>query len=315
MSAKAKLKERSKYWEMVYDAWELLCSGEKKEAKKTALKALKLDPSLADAHNILAAIEEEDGDLKKALQLYTQARRTAARDLGSEAPESRVWWLDLDSRPYMRAREGAAFINWGLGNLDQAIAEYREILKRNPNDNQGVRYLIAPLFLLRGDVKGSLKEFARFKKNYPDDIGDPHFDYCWALALFRSGQIPEAVRKLYRSVFSNSYIPPLLLDEEPDRRNVWLGINLAEIPYAVDYTSRYGDLWRADPSALEFLQKFWHNPFVKKQVDKYLTLSAKLWKLHRKKETGEPPNEWLRIWDEIDNLTDRTDLPQALLEG
>lgn len=314
MSSKLKPKEQSKYWEMVYNAWELLSLGDKEGAKKVARKALKLNPSLADAHNILASIEEKKGKLEKALELYTQACQTAVKDLGSEAPKSRSWWLDLDSRPYMRAREGIAFTNWQLGNLDEAIKEYKEILKRNPNDNQGVRYLIAPLFLLKGDIKGALKEFDYFKKNYPGDIGDPHFDFCWALALFRDGQTKKAVRKLYQAIFSNPYIPPLLLDEDIDEREVWFGINLAEPPYAVDYILFYGALWRSDPSALEFLQKFWHHPFVKKQVDKYLTLSAKLQKLHRKGRTKKLLDEWSEIWDKIYEIKDQTDLPQSLLE-
>jgi hypothetical protein len=50
----------------------------------------------------------------------------------------------------MRARAGLAGTLLQLGNVDGALAHYRDMLKLNSNDNQGIRYVLAGC-LLRQD--------------------------------------------------------------------------------------------------------------------------------------------------------------------
>jgi hypothetical protein len=60
-------------------------------------------------------------------------------ELGSE-----VWlpfWLDLDSRPFMRALHGRGLCLWRLGRVDEARHVFAWMLELNPNDNQGTRFL------------------------------------------------------------------------------------------------------------------------------------------------------------------------------
>ncbi|MFQ5793577.1 MAG: tetratricopeptide repeat protein [Candidatus Bipolaricaulia bacterium] len=61
----------------------------------------------------------------------------------------------------MQARESLGWIYETTGRYREAIDEYRALLERNPGDNQGVRYLIAPLYLLDGDAEGSEVEWDR----------------------------------------------------------------------------------------------------------------------------------------------------------
>jgi tetratricopeptide (TPR) repeat protein len=44
-----------------------------------------------------------------------------------------------------------------LGDEDAAIRHYRDMLKLNPNDNQGIRYVLAACLLRRGE-EAELKE-------------------------------------------------------------------------------------------------------------------------------------------------------------
>src|SRR4051794_23817977 len=67
------------------------------------------------------------------------------------------FWGFLETRPYMRARAGLAGTLLKLGDVDSAVAHYRDMLKLNPNDNQGIRYVLAGC-LLRHDNDGALKE-------------------------------------------------------------------------------------------------------------------------------------------------------------
>jgi hypothetical protein len=53
------------------------------------------------------------------------------------------FWGFLETRPYMRARAGLAGTLLKLGDVDGALAHYRDMLKLNPNDDQGIRYVLA----------------------------------------------------------------------------------------------------------------------------------------------------------------------------
>ena len=53
------------------------------------------------------------------------------------------FWGFLETRPYMRARAGLAGTLLKLGDIDGAVGHYRDMLKLNPNDNQGIRYVLA----------------------------------------------------------------------------------------------------------------------------------------------------------------------------
>jgi len=55
-------------------------------------------------------------------------------------------WRILENRQYLRAICGKACVYHIEGNFKEADKLYRLLLKLNPNDNQGVRYLIAGMF-------------------------------------------------------------------------------------------------------------------------------------------------------------------------
>jgi len=71
------------------------------------------------------------------------------RALGTDAiKESDGWlWRTLEARPYMRVRFALAVEFELSGRIEEAIVHYRELLKLNKSDNQGVRYLLAPLLV------------------------------------------------------------------------------------------------------------------------------------------------------------------------
>ena len=63
----------------------------------------------------------------------------AKKELGTESPDAYMWWGELETRPYMRAREGRARIYWEKGVIKKA--KFKALLHINPNDNQGVRFV------------------------------------------------------------------------------------------------------------------------------------------------------------------------------
>jgi hypothetical protein len=62
----------------------------------------------------------------------------------------------------MRARAGLAARLWRRGEREAAVEHYHELLRLNPNDNQGIRYLLAAWLLELGrddDLAALLKRY------------------------------------------------------------------------------------------------------------------------------------------------------------
>ena len=108
--------------------------------------ALMVDPGHADAWVHVGNTRLDEGLLDEALENYLTAEAAALeRTIGDPATYEGPFWLDLDSRPYMRALHGKGLALWRLGRRDEAAAAFRQQLELNPNDNQGVRFMLPDL--------------------------------------------------------------------------------------------------------------------------------------------------------------------------
>jgi hypothetical protein len=92
------------------------------------------------------------------------------------------------------------------------------------HDGFGKRYLLGPLYMILGDTPGAIKSFEWFEKTFPDDIGEPFQYLCWTLALYRSGDLEAAARKLRQTMLSNLYLIPHLLGSEQEELSGMLPI-------------------------------------------------------------------------------------------
>lgn len=81
-------------------------------------------------------------------------------------------------------------------------------------DDGGVRYIIPELYLVLKDYKGALTYYRWFLREFPDDIGFPALDLFWTLILFKNEKISEAIRSVYKTAFSNTYLLNLVCNEE-----------------------------------------------------------------------------------------------------
>ncbi|MCD6395246.1 MAG: tetratricopeptide repeat protein, partial [Planctomycetes bacterium] len=172
-------------------------------------KALAICPDCADAHVLLA---ERCSDLGEARAHYQRALESAERTLDPEMFEENVgrFWGITPTRPYMRARFGLAMTLDEAGRLAEAAEHYRELLRLNPNDNQGVRDFLLPVLI----KLGANKEATQLLKRYKNDIMAV-WNYSRALLTFREkGDTPTARKHLGKAIEANPYAPPLLLAEE-----------------------------------------------------------------------------------------------------
>lgn len=109
-------------------------------------EAVRVDPGHADAWVHLGILRFEKDRVAEALDYYQRGEQAAlARTIGDPGQYDAPFWLDLDSRPYMRALHGKGLCLWRLGKMREAGQVFADMLRLNPNDNQGVRFLIPDL--------------------------------------------------------------------------------------------------------------------------------------------------------------------------
>lgn len=109
-------------------------------------EALRLDPDHADAWVHLGNRRFDEERVVEALSLYERGQAAAeARTIGDPTKYPHSFWGDVDSRPFMRALHGRGLCLWRLDRTAEARQIFARMLKLNPNDNQGARFLLADL--------------------------------------------------------------------------------------------------------------------------------------------------------------------------
>jgi tetratricopeptide (TPR) repeat protein len=125
---------------------ECLWAGWIPEALACYQETLRVDPGHADAWVHIGNRRFEEGWTVEALNFYQRGQAAAEeRTIGDPDCYRGVFWGDLRSRPYMRALHGQGLCFYRLGRRDEARRVYARMLELNPNDNQGVRFLIKDL--------------------------------------------------------------------------------------------------------------------------------------------------------------------------
>jgi tetratricopeptide (TPR) repeat protein len=232
--------------DIMYDAWE---TTNRRQRVALAHKALSISPLCADAYNLLA---EEAENAKEARALYARGMEAGELALGRKGfreYEGHFWGF-LETRPYMRARAGLAMTLLGLGEEDAAIEHFRAMLKLNPGDNQGIRYLLLACLLKRDDlqaIKALLSSYA--------DEGSAYWLYTRALIAYRDGESSDAATlKLVQEAWSaNEHVPGILAGTKPPVISKSDYITVGGADEATEYVRECGPAWRATPGAIAWL--------------------------------------------------------------
>jgi len=135
---------KEKEWDYYYDAMEYLNLRETGMARFLLQKATKLKKDFVAGYVGLTAVAKEERDRKKEKE-YADLAFEKTRKVFPVWPEELRWGI-LENRQYLRAICDKACVYHLEGNFQEAENLYRLLLKLNPNDNQGVRYLIAGMF-------------------------------------------------------------------------------------------------------------------------------------------------------------------------
>jgi len=127
-----------------YDAMELLSAGHVTEAKRLLLKAVEKSPHSVQSFIGLTAVYEATGDVGKTRECTDLAFRLTQAKF-RPWPKRMLWGI-LENRKYLRAIANRAMFYHQDGENERAEKLYRLLLKLNPHDNQGIRFLLAGLY-------------------------------------------------------------------------------------------------------------------------------------------------------------------------
>lgn len=127
-----------------YDAMENLNCGNEETAVRLLRKSLEIDEHYVEAYVGMATIYRQKGTLGKYHE-YAERAYMETKHVFPQWPEEMSWY-DIENRQFLRAIAGKAFICWETDQKEETEELFRLLLKLNPNDNQGIRYLLAGFF-------------------------------------------------------------------------------------------------------------------------------------------------------------------------
>lgn len=233
--------------EIIYSAWEARTAKRRVEIAKNALE---ISPLCADAYCLLAEHAKAGSD--EELDLWRHGVEAGAAAIGKAAFEELEgeFWGFLETRPYMRARSGLALALWERGKRDEACGHLQAMLVLNPNDNQGVRYILAAwLFEISED-----DELAKLLDIYAEDYMAA-WKWSYALLAFRrSGDKKESRAQLAAAIKTNRHIPAYLLGKTPLPKKLPPFISPGEKDEAIHYVAEFAEGWRQTPGAVDWLK-------------------------------------------------------------
>ncbi|MBX9859740.1 MAG: hypothetical protein K2Y20_09155 [Sphingomonas sp.] len=231
-------------------AWEALDSEESEIAATHARRALTLAPDEIDAYALLAEIAataaEKQALLREAVRIGTQEWSACFKK-----PSETSFWLSLGTRPYMRAVHSLAIALWDTRAPDkrlEAVAFARHLLRLNPNDNQGIRFLLLAWLPIVGQWDAAAKIARRFARD-----GRTETTYWHALHLLRAEE-PQAVEALKEALAINPHVPSLLTSRRKPAMPDVDAVAFRSPNEARAYAHMAHEAWRATPKAVAWLK-------------------------------------------------------------
>ena len=149
----------------------------------------------------------------------------------------------------MRARAGLAECLWELGERDTAIGHLQDMLRLNPNDNQGLRHILTGWLL-------AVKDHDALEKLIDAYDEDVFTEWAYAKTLLefrRHGASPEAKSTLKTAWSRNAFVPDLLTGATRMPKRMTDYITLGSKEEAALYVLNNKENWSSTEGALQWL--------------------------------------------------------------
>jgi len=128
-----------------YEALDRLDAGEWEAGEDQLWRLVERDPRCILANNELGRLQFDQDDspegAAQALPVY-EVSVAAGEQALPPGFDGVLSWGELDNRPFLRALHVYGLCLWRLERFDEALAVFRRMLRLNPDDNQGIRFLV-----------------------------------------------------------------------------------------------------------------------------------------------------------------------------
>lgn len=189
---------------------EELESNNLKKARSKFKQALSIFPQHIDALHHLSIIAENIDEAKK----YNEVALEMGLNVFPkkfDIDKDKLEWGWHENRPFLRVYESKALFLLE-SNPEEALESFLQLLIWNPNDNQGVREIIADIYVKDENWDAMLS----LAKQYPSDI-TPSVAYGEALSYFKKGDVEKATKKLKSCMKYSPLCAKILLQDKPKK--------------------------------------------------------------------------------------------------
>lgn len=166
-----------------------------------------------------------------------------------------VPWGQLSNRPFLRAYHALGIHRMEQDAWQDAITIFTRLLAVNPNDNQGVRYILPKCWFETNNEAAIVEHCQQWTGD-----NDPNILYSKALALSRAKRTNEAQTAVQECVAARPLVAQELLRDkhiEPERRFPGM-IALGGADEAWEYWRTYGGYWYKSKLAMDLLRQATH---------------------------------------------------------
>jgi len=124
----------------IIESNELKATGDIAGARKILMDLCRADLRCLDAHAHLGILAFANWP-EYAIRHYEVGVRIGELSFGEGFDGILPWYL-IDNRPFLRCMHGYGLCLWRLKRFEEADLVFSRMLRLNPNDNQGVRFLV-----------------------------------------------------------------------------------------------------------------------------------------------------------------------------
>ncbi len=218
------------------------------------IKIIRAMPEVFDASSNLAQIYLEQDKIKEAKLVYEKAIQVARSHISKEFnPEKHnIPWYFMENRPFLRLLANYAQYVESYEHAEQAVDLYEEILSLNPNDNQGMRSVLATLYLQLQQPKKVIALAAKYKNDLVPEVAVGN-----VLALYQIGDHKAAQKAIKENVSYHKNVYKEILKKvhrKPSTCRDDGSVRIGGTDQAWYYWQGQGKYWKSTAGVQEFVE-------------------------------------------------------------
>jgi tetratricopeptide (TPR) repeat protein len=252
-----------------------------------------------DSYHHLGNIEWHRRKIDRARKYYETGYRIGLLAIPEDFKGQLPWGI-IENRPFLRATQGFGLALLRKKRTIEACEAFESLLRLNPNDNQGVRFLLVDIYL---NERAIPKARAVLAAHQPDGMNI----YSMALLEALEGRRREALRWLCRAVSYNPWVPDMIVgDEEFPNAEAPEYVTVGSQTEAEEYLRKLARLWRRGEPA-RFLHGVLEAGPFRSRLDRVL-------QAHRELDDLPVGEKRSAVVQEMFSIFDEQAVPQILAE-